>query len=106
MMNLSCDYIWTPHSDEEVEGEFRSIVTGDLATYLPWLENMPDGGETENSAAIQASSGLYDDWLNTYQECVSCEVFKATEFFLIGVCEDTYFGEYFYMKKIDFFLIF
>ena len=93
MMNLTCEHIWTPISDEEVEGEFRSSITGDLVTYLPWLENMPDGGNVENNVAIQVSSGQYDDWHRSYAECVPCEVPKTTEFFFIGVCEDTYFGK-------------
>ena len=52
-MNSTCDTVWTPIVDKEVEGVFKSIITGEIATYLPWSEGKPDGGETENIAVIE-----------------------------------------------------
>ena len=51
-MNSTCDSIWTPYTDEEVEGQFKSSVTGQLVNYLPWVVSQPDGAETENFISI------------------------------------------------------
>ena len=95
-MNSTCEYVWTPIGDEEREGQYKSYLTGQLVSFLPWLQNTPDGSDEENHVAIQISSKLYNDKHKSYrkEECVACQLFKTTEFALIGVCKETYFGEF------------
>ena len=93
-MNSSCKYVWTPVTDEETEGQFISSVTGQLVTYLPWKEGQPDGGDTCNHVNINMDTKLYHDTSSTFLNCFVCDLFKDTEFFLLGVCETSYFGEF------------
>ena len=44
-LKSSCNYIWLPLQDEEVEGQFKSAVTGRLVEHLPWDANQPDSAE-------------------------------------------------------------
>ena len=44
----SCSFLWTPYSDESVEGDFVSLNDNTRATYLPWGPSQPNGGREEN----------------------------------------------------------
>ena len=44
----SCSFLWTPYSDENVEGDFVSLNDNTEATYLPWGPSQPNGGREEN----------------------------------------------------------
>ena len=92
-MNSTCDNVWTPIGDKEVEGVFKSIITGEIATYLPWSEGKPDGGVGESIAVIEVKNKLYNDKAESRRHCISCDLSKTTEFSLIGVCQNSYFGE-------------
>ena len=92
-INSTCDKVWTPYTDEEVEGQFKSSVTGQLVNYLPWNVDQPDGAETEKFISLNIQSEGFDDSISNRLLCASCDVDKTTEFSLIGVCEDTYFGK-------------
>ena len=92
-MNSSCTQVWTPINDEEVEGEFKSSVTGNVVTYQPWLEGMPNGGETQNHVAINMEFKMLQDNHKSELRCSACEINKALKLTLIGVCKDTYFGK-------------
>ena len=91
-MNTSCEFVWTPLTDEDQEGEFRSIVTGELATFLPWHEESPNGGDDENHIAIHFPSGKYYDYYKGMVACPICDVPKDMVFSFMGVCKKTYFG--------------
>ena len=91
-MNSSCEHVWTPIFDEEIEGEFRSSITGQLATYQPWQEDQPGGGDTENHVAIHVKSKLWMDTHKSKEYCSACDLQKTLVFTLIGVCKNTYFG--------------
>ena len=52
ILNSSCNFVWTPLVDDEIDGEFSSVVTGKPATYLPWNEDQPSGGDEENNVAV------------------------------------------------------
>ena len=88
----SCDFVWTPFTDEEHEGEFRSDVTGELATFLPWHEESPNGGNDENHVTIHIPSGAYYDYYKGLDGCPVCDLPKGTVFSFLGVCKKTYFG--------------
>ena len=91
-MNSSCDYVWTPISEEEVEGEFRSSVTGNIASFQPWKENHPVAGVSDKHVAIDVESMLWDDKHKSEKYCSACDIHKNLVFTLIGVCEHTYLG--------------
>ena len=46
-INSSCTFVYTSVSDEEVKGEFRSSVTGQLITFKPWAEDQRNGKEKQ-----------------------------------------------------------
>ena len=91
-MKSLCDFVWTPLYDEDVEGQFKSIVTGQLASFLPWNANRPDGADEENHVAFHLTSQKYDDNDKMDKHCVTCDLYKSTEFVMQGVCKDTHFG--------------
>ena len=93
-MNTSCEYVWTPYVDEQVDGHFISSVTGKLLEDLEWEENQPNGGVYENNLAINIKSKLYNDLHATFQHCTACDLYKTTTFSLMGVCKDSYFGKF------------
>ena len=105
--NNSCKYVWTPITDEEVEGEFRSSITSQLATFLPWEKHQPNGGDAENHVVILMQSMLWAD-NSKYKEAFSaCDLHKNLVFTLIGVCKHTYFGkQLFQCNNVWFFLLF
>ena len=52
--NISQFWSWLPIHDKETEGEWRDFYNHHALNFtLPWLENEPNGGETENCAASQ-----------------------------------------------------
>ena len=73
---------------------FKSSITGEIATFLPWREGRPDGKEMENVAAIVVKSKHYEDIGESRPFCTPCDIPKATEFFLLGVCKESYLGEF------------
>ena len=79
--------------DKEVEGVFKSSITGEIATYLPWREGDPDGDDGINSVVIEFKNKLYNDRDGGRPSCTSCDITKTTEFSIIGVCKNSYFGE-------------
>ena len=93
MMKSSCKHVWTPIFDEEDEGEFRSSITGQLATYQPWQEDQPNGGDIENHVAIHVKSKLWMDTPKMEEYCSACDLPKTLVFSLIGICKHTYFGK-------------
>ena len=90
-MNTSCSRVWTPLTDEEEEGKYKSAITGAIAKYLPWYISQPDGLKEENYIAIYTKSS-YFDLSSTIPSCVVCDLYITSELSLIGVCKDTYFG--------------
>ena len=92
-MNSSCEYVWTPISEEEVDGEFRSSVTGQLGSFQPWKENQPVFGDTNKHVAIDMASKLWDDMHKSEKYCSSCDLHNTLIFTLIGVCKHTYLGK-------------
>ena len=103
-MNSSCKHVWTPLVDEELEGEFKSSVTSQLVSYLPWKEGQPDGGDTCNHVNINMDTKLYHDTSRTFLNCFVCDLYKATVFFLLGVCETSYFGKFNVLSVFQWFM--
>jgi hypothetical protein len=94
----SCYAIWTPFSDKEEEGSFKSCVDGSALEYEPWLDGQPNGGRVQNSIAIKATNGReatpYIDVDGKKRRfCSACDIKLGLGFELRGVCESTILGE-------------
>ena len=92
-LNSSCEYMWTPLSDKDVEGEFLSSVNGQLAKYLPWASDEPNGGDEQNHVVFDIKSKLLQDKHELKKYCSACDLHKNLVFTLIGLCIDTFFGK-------------
>ena len=91
----SCENIWTPLTDEEKEGVYRNAMTKNVASYLPWEVSNPNGFKDENFVLLSMSSKGYIDNVKTKKAtCTACDIGIRTEFYLKGVCQETYFGEH------------
>ena len=88
----SCAFLWIPVTDECVEGEYRSINSGNTVTYLPWAPTNPSGTSSANYVALNLEDmGYYD--LSSRKFCVSCSMTTTTVFRLRGLCQDSYVGK-------------
>ena len=92
-LSTNCGEVWTPISDEDVEGVFKSSITGKVARYMPWTQGGANGGEEQNHVVFHSESGAYNDVNKNELHCGVCDLHKTTEFTLIGVCKDSYFGK-------------
>jgi hypothetical protein len=92
--NSSCENIWTPLTDEQVEGLFKNIETGTLASYLPWQSGSPSGLEKKNNVIMDLASKSYIDRLGIVPNtCNACNLSVTTTFSLNGVCKNTYISK-------------
>ena len=99
-MNSSCNFVYTSVSDEEVEGEFRSNVTGQLMAFQPWSEGQPNGKEEQNHVVFDVKSKLWYDMHRSVQYCSACDVNKSLTFTLLGGCGDASFGKNLFSCKL------
>ena len=90
-----CKYIWTPHSDEKLEGAFINMNTGTEAEFLPWYPTEPNGGRSQNSVAIKTTLGpkSYIDGTSYFSNCFSCSLKSSLTFIWMGACIHTRLGE-------------
>ena len=98
-----CSNIWTPYSDETLEGSYVSLEDGSKPSFLPWAPGQPNGANTENGIEIRP------DWRNKslpiyyYDQnslrglekfvCSSCSLNSHFSLQLKGVCEYTFMGK-------------
>jgi len=88
-----CKRVWIPISDEEVEGNFKSVEDGKLVSYLPWLPSEPNEGKEGNNVFYDLVELGYNDKNGMQLHCFYCEVPIDAQFLLSGLCEYTYFGK-------------
>ena len=68
--------------------------SGDLATYLPWREGQPNGGEDDNFVGlIPTGNASFLDVSERQLLCVSCKLSTTTRFKLRGLCKGTKLGK-------------
>ena len=48
MLTSSLVRYWTGYSDEEDEGKFRNVYTGEQLSFISWLPGEPNGDDIEN----------------------------------------------------------
>ena len=92
-INSPCKNIWTPLTDEENEGKYKSSITGRLHQFLPWEVSEPNGFKDENHVLLKVfTKGYFDNVKTKKATCAACDLLKTTIFTLRGVCKDSYFG--------------
>ena len=95
-----CQKVWTPITDEKEEGFYRSAITEEFPSFLPWDILQPNGLKEQNYAAIEVSSLKYIDWSIIFdQSCVACDLNITTRFFLTGLCEDTFLDSVYFLNN-------
>ena len=101
-LNSSCEFIWTPLVNARNKGQLQSSVTGRIPSFVLRQVNESVEGDDRNHVGIRvvAKSYLYVPKSRHY--CAVCDIYKTAIFSLIGVCEDSYFGNYTVMTKVDF----
>ena len=91
-----CFNIWTPLSDEAVEGEWRSLIDGSKQTFLPWSPNYGARGPQDNSLGIYApepETSFYDTVGEEQESCISCTMNRSLTLYLKGLCDGSTFGK-------------
>ena len=89
---LPCTGVWMPVNDDDEEGVFRNTNSGDLATYLPWREGQPNGGEDFVALIPRGNTSLLD--VSEIQLLfVSCKLSTTTRFKLRRLCMGTQLGK-------------
>ena len=96
-MSPDCLEIWTPFSDQQEEGIFRSLVDSSISDYMPFLDGQPNGGRTENSVVIFPVKEMtpYVDVNSNRKACGWCKVNLSLLLKLRGACHESYFGRFF-----------
>ena len=96
-----CTKIWTPLTDDMKEGSYKNAITGEYPNYLPWDTLEPDGLEEQNFAVIDTSNKRYKDQAINMHSCVSCDLNNSTQFYLTGLCEDTFLDSVYFLNNDD-----
>ena len=80
-MRSLCQNIWTPLTDEEVEGHFKNAITGDLVAFLPWWDNNPNGLHDENYVLLSMTEKAYFDVVQRtkWPSCAVCDINIKTQ---------------------------
>ena len=92
----SCYNIWTPLSDEEEEGVWRSLVDGSEATFLPCAPNYcEEENRASNAMVLYVPDGpvAFADVEGSQYNCISCTLNSSVTFSLLGLCSDTIMGK-------------
>ena len=80
---------WLGMNDIGEENVWRSIYTDISHTYLPFADNQPDGGTSENCLILDLIKGGWSDWScrESNKFCSAC-VFPSQILYTIrGICE-------------------
>ena len=90
----SCQSIWTPYWDADMEGHYVNREEGEPAAFLAWYPTDPDGGVDQNAVAIMPSLGLTSmvDTEENMHNCFSCVLNSSFSISHMGACKDTYLG--------------
>ena len=96
-----CSFLWTPLSDQAVEGTFVNIEDGKEEKYISWKSGQPSGGSTENSLKINVEAKQMEDEKEGNGNCVVCSLQRSFSAALRGGCEDTELERLFYMENTE-----
>ena len=91
----SCPWIWTPLSDQTLEGVFVNMNNNAEVKLQDqvWAKSEPNGGKDENFVIIDTPRGALIDVIQTKLSCSSCLLSSSLQLQLDGLCEDSLIGE-------------
>ena len=95
-----CSFLWTPFSDQAVEGTFVNIENGKEQKTIAWKNGQPNGGSTENSLKINLDAKLVEDEKEAIGDCFACRLRRSFSASLRGGCEETKLERLFYLENI------
>ena len=97
----TCDTVWTPFSDRDLEGSFRDLSTGKIVDGLAWASGQPNGGGTQNSVRIITDTRLLEDIESKQADCFACLLQRSFSVQLRGGCKDSILERLFYIKNAE-----
>ena len=92
--------IWLALDDSHVEGEWADFYDRKVVNFsLPWIEGEPNGGISENCAALKSSIGVMDIRCDTSFAFCPCERKPVPFLRLRGLCTKTSIQDTLYQPK-------
>ena len=85
---------WTGWADYDEEGVYQDVNTGEILTnrhFKTWMVGKPNGDKAENCAAVQVARDLWNDAVCTRQYCSFCELERAPDVQIRGLCDGSNF---------------
>ena len=89
---------WTGWSDEQSEGLFRDVNTGELLTdsqFGPWFTGKPNGDRRENCVQADGARHAWNDVICHRRYCGFCQLEHAPEVQIRGLCPGSIFDNRF-----------
>ena len=87
-----CSSIWTPFSDQKLEGSFLNMNNDAEAKLELWVKGEPNGGRNENFVVIDVPEAALNDVAQSKLSCSSCLVSSSLLLELDGLCKDSLIG--------------
>ncbi|KAG7163496.1 Neuronal pentraxin-1-like 1 [Homarus americanus] len=84
-------YLWLAATDEESEGQWRHVISGDDILEDHFETGQPNGGLNENCVTLSKITGRWVDFPCTVDKrhCFSCKFLDNRPLYLRGLCELT-----------------
>ena len=86
--------IWTPYNDQDIEGTFIDVSSGENCSYFAWGNNQPNGGVQQNCISLVPAwvPNIYDDESCDKRAAVGCQVECQSSLRLRGLCSESDIG--------------
>ena len=91
--------LWTPLTDQNEEGVFKSLQTGKFYDELAWAPGQPNGNTIWNSVRIITETKLLEDVASTKSDCFVCRLQKSFAAQLRGGCKAAKLERLFYLHN-------
>ena len=91
----ACKLIWTPLTDQQEEGIWRNVHSGEIVDFLPLGSGQGKDGSNVNHMIIKLSKmpTPYEDVTEGKLSCFSCSLERSSSLILWGTCQDSYLGK-------------
>ena len=91
---------YSGYTDEDKEGVWVDVNTGEQITWANWEENQPNNaGGHENCADFNSDTGESNDRECGYQYCPLCRVPEMAAFHLQGICATSYIDRFYVLQS-------
>ena len=92
-----CASVWTPLSDQDEEGVYRDLASGEVVDTLAWAPGQPNGAGTQNSVRIITATNVLEDIEDEQADCFACLLQRSFAVQLRGGCKDSILERQFYI---------